>query len=349
MRWYHTLLYPFSVVYDFATALRNHLFDIGYKKEMNFDVPTVVVGNLSVGGSGKTPMVEFLIESLTEKYRLAVLSRGYGRKTRGFIMLQDGLSPEQVGDEPFQIFSKYGKNIKVAVGEQRTLAIPKIMLQYPDTALILLDDAFQHRYLRADYNILLTTFHSPFFRDHVLPMGLLRESRSGARRANLVIVTKCPDNLGEELKALYIGEIKKYTNAKTIFTSIQYGEPYSVLDNGKQIKQKVVLVSGIANDALFVNECQSRFQVIEKFTFGDHHTYSDSDMKKITSVLKEMPDSMLLTTEKDAVKLKNPSFRDYLAEFPIFAMPIKINMSAQDQNALRKELSDMVSAKAYHQ
>ncbi|PRY88531.1 tetraacyldisaccharide 4'-kinase [Mongoliibacter ruber] len=348
MRWYAPLLYPLSFCYDGVTKLRNHMFDIGLKKHTGFDVPCIVVGNLNVGGSGKTPMVEFLIEALSKKHKIAILSRGYGRKTKGFLMINEHLSPSEVGDEPFQMFSKFRQFAKFAVGEKRVLAIPKILEKHPEINLILLDDAFQHRYLKADLNIMLTTFQQPFFNDFVLPLGRLRESRSGAKRADIVVVSKCPVGIKDSSKENYIENIGNYTSAKTIFSQIQYGEPIAVLGNGGKLKPKAVVVSGLANDSLFVEECEKRVHVIEKLSFKDHHEYTLAEIRHLVELVSSQQDCMLLTTEKDAVKLKNTSFRDYLAEIPIFALPIKISMTKLDEQYLLGQISNMIAEKAYH-
>ncbi len=347
MRWYDPLLYPLSLCYDVVTKVRNRMFDVGIKKSHNFDHPSIVVGNLNVGGSGKTPMVEFLVEEFAKMFNLVVLSRGYGRKTSGFLMVNENLGPLEVGDEPFQIFSKFREKIKVAVGEKRVPAVTGILRNHPETNLILLDDAFQHRYLRADFYILLTTYQNPFFEDQVLPLGRLRESKMGARRANVVVVTKCPSDLEASERKSYTDRIAEFTPAKTIFSTIQYGEPISVLENGSSVKSKAILVSGIANESLFVRECERRFEVVEKISYGDHHDYKVSEIKYIRDLIRLHKDCMVITTEKDAVKLKNPSFHDYLAEIPIFALPIKIKMTEKDQMYLLGQISNMIAEKAY--
>lgn len=348
MRWYDPLLYPLSICYDAVTKVRNLMFDSGLKKSTSFDIPCIVVGNLNVGGSGKTPMVEFLIRKLSLQNKLAVLSRGYGRKTTGFLMVDEKLGPQEVGDEPFQIFSKFRKKIVVAVGEKRVLAVRKILESHSETNLVLCDDAFQHRYLKADLYIMLTTYQKPFFKDWVLPLGRLRESRNGAGRADIVVVSKCPSDLSDTTKGVYRKAIAKYTHAKTIFSTIQYGEPISVLENGKKPTSKAILVSGIADDSLFVEACKKRFELIKVIRYKDHHEYKLSEIQILKDLVTSHGDCMLITTEKDAVKLKNPSFRDYLAEIPIFALPITISMTEEDQQYLLGQISKITAEKAYY-
>lgn len=351
MHWYDPLLYPFSFLYDGATRFRNHLFDIGKKKSVVFEVPTIAVGNLSMGGTGKTPMVELLLELLKGKYKMAALSRGYGRKTTGFFMADNHSDPSQIGDEPFQIFSKFGNEVAVAVGEERVVAIPQLLLQRPETEVIVLDDAFQHRYVKADFYLLLTTYQRPFFRDKVVPLGTLREAASGAKRADMVIVTKCPDGLGSEEKTAYKTQILDLVDKDlpVLFAGLAYGNPVLVSGKGYSLEKgsEVVLVSGIANDELFVKEASLHFKVKQVERYSDHHHYKKGDVQKIVSILKNHPQAVLLTTEKDATKLKSHEFREYWRDFPIFALPIQVKLDAQDKALLESVLVKIIRDKAY--
>ena len=351
MRWYDPLLYPFSFLYDGATRFRNHLFDIGRKKSVVFQVPTIAVGNLSMGGTGKTPMVELLLQLLKGRYNLATLSRGYGRKTTGFFMADSQSDPSQIGDEPFQIFSKFGKEVAVAVGEERVVAIPQLLMQRPETDVIVLDDAYQHRYVKADFYILLTTFQRPFFRDKVVPLGTLREAPSGAKRADVVIVTKCPDTLATEDQTAYKKQILSYAakDIPVLFASLAYGKPSLVSGKEQSLEKgsEVVLVSGIANDELFVKEARSHFNVKHVERYSDHHHYKKADVQKVVSILENHPQAVLLTTEKDATKLKSPEFREYWRDFPIFALPIQVKLEAEDQALLESVLVNVIRDKAY--
>jgi tetraacyldisaccharide 4'-kinase len=347
MRWYDPFLYPFSLMYDGITRYRNSMFDSGIKKSTNFLIPTVVVGNLNLGGSGKTPMVEFLVESLKDQYQLATLSRGYGRKTKGFLLAEKNITPKDIGDEPFQIYAKYGKDVTVAVGEERVMAIPQIIFHRPETELILLDDAFQHRYVKGDFYILLTTFQKPFFQDKVLPLGTLRENAEGAKRADLVIVTKCPASLTDQEKAFFTKEIRKFTEVQILFAGIKYGNPVPLFNSDLQPRKEAILVSGIANDRLFQEAAEKSFKVVETITFGDHHRYTLSDAGRISEMSKKHKKAMVLTTEKDAVKLKDGAFHEYLAEIPIFALPIKVDLAERDAQYLIGRITNIIKDKAY--
>ncbi|PSL04942.1 tetraacyldisaccharide 4'-kinase [Cecembia rubra] len=346
MRWYDPLLYPFALLYGGVTALRNRLFDKGLKKSISFSVPTIVVGNLNVGGSGKTPMVELLIEYLKDDFQLATLSRGYGRKSRGFLIGEVHMGPDELGDEPFQIFSKYGKCLTVAVGEDRVKAISKIISLRPETNLILLDDAFQHRYVKGDINILLTTYQKPFFEDSILPLGTLREDPKGADRADLVIVTKTPAGVSEEVKNRYRETICKYTKGKIAFAGIRYGKPFPLFGESFEENKNVILVSGIANDRLLYQEVSKSYKVVERLSFGDHYYYKVSDVLRIQQLAKSRENCMVLTTEKDAAKLKNEAFQKYLSEIPIFVLPIQVQLDSEILDWLKDKLNQIVANKA---
>ncbi|UCS95643.1 tetraacyldisaccharide 4'-kinase [Echinicola marina] len=351
MQPYQYFMYPFSLLYDGITRLRNRMFDTGVKKSIVFEIPTIVVGNLAIGGTGKTPMVEFFVENFKGSHELACLSRGYGRKTQGFILAGSGATADELGDEPFQIFSKYGHEITVAVGEQRILAIPQIIAENPATELVVLDDAFQHRYVKGDMNVLLTTFQKPFFEDHVLPMGTLRESREGAKRADVVVVTKSPKELEERTKQEYIAKIRPYVkkHCPVLFAGLNYGEPYNVRSHEKADVQKVVLVSGIANNKLLKEWVEAKYELLEVLEYSDHHHYNEKDLRFMLERMEAYRDEnpTLLTTEKDAVKLNANKFLPYLQEIPIFAVPVQVKFEEKDRDTLLDMASKVIRNKAY--
>jgi len=349
MRWFEPLLYPLAVLYGAATNLRNHLFDIGLKKSINFTVPTIAVGNLQVGGTGKTPMVEFIIHSLAKEYKITVLSRGYGRKTRGFHWANSSSNAAEIGDEPLQIYSKYAPNINVAVGEDRVLAVPEILIQGPETELIVLDDAFQHRYLKADAYIMLTTYQQPFFEDKILPLGRLRENPKGAERADVIIVTKCPQNVSDKEKDQYIRKVRAFSgeNISILFSSLTYGTPLEISNTGKKPKDQAILLSGLANSSDFVKKVSEEYEVVGNFEFRDHHSYTLNDLKVVKNHYDKFPNSVILTTEKDAVKMRNPLFETFRNEIPIFSLPIEVKFNETDQKFLINFMHHLVEKKAY--
>jgi tetraacyldisaccharide 4'-kinase len=350
MRWYAFLLYPFALLYDLVTRLRNWFFDLGWLKSISSPIPSIVVGNLSVGGTGKTPMIEFLIRMLRKEQKIATLSRGYGRKTKGFLKATPEVSPEEIGDEPFQIYQKFGQDISVAVGEDRLAAL-NVIATWPDAPeLILLDDAFQHRYVQGDLQILLTTYQKPFFSDYLLPMGRLRESRSGAKRADLIIITKCPEQLGESEKSKFKSEVAQYSksNPPVLFSSISYGEPTSLSDSAP-FSSKIILLTGLANDQSLVEYVSEKYELLEMLSYPDHHDYSDADFNKVRGTFKqhESRNPVVLTTEKDGVKLKSNAPKGFLEEIPIFVLPMEVRFSPTDELALAQLIQQKVFKKDY--
>ena len=322
------LLSPFSFLYLLITSLRNHLYTIGYTRSFKFDTKIIAVGNLTVGGTGKTPHVEYLIRLLKDSYKVATLSRGYGRKTRGIVIADGKATADTLGDEPMQFYKKFSAEISVAVGEERALAIPTLLLEKPDTQVILLDDAYQHRKVIPDLNILITDYNRPFYDDSILPGGRLRESRTGAKRADVIIVSKSPANLEDEKRNKIIGKIKKYSSAAApvFFTGISYKEPRSVFGNSVESIKKIILFSGIAKAEGLKAEVGKNYELLKFFEYPDHHDYVASDFKKMTDYYSEnYKDSLaLLTTEKDMVKIISNPHRELFENVPLYYLPIEV-------------------------
>jgi tetraacyldisaccharide 4'-kinase len=320
------LLFPFAVCYDVITRIRNRLYDFGYKPVASFDVATVCVGNLSVGGTGKSPMIEHLIRIFRrENIKVATLSRGYGRATKGVRIARENDTASTIGDEPFQFYKKFSGTVPVVVGEERALAIPYIMDEFPDTEVILLDDAFQHRAVKADIQLMLTDYNNLFFQDYILPVGYLRESRAGAARASCVIVTKCPLEIEEEKMMSIENKIQKFSTAPVFFTTIRYGEFMHFGKKPERINDSVILVSGIANDKPLANFlAQNNFKIKEHLAYKDHHDYTRKDVARMIE-LSGKYDAMIVTTEKDFVKLSADGFSDLIFSFVIAYLPIEID------------------------
>lgn len=321
MNWWQVLLFPFSVIYDLITRLRNHLYNIGSKKSFEFEANVISVGNLSVGGTGKTPMVDFLIQHFLKKGKfVATLSRGYGRKTKGFIVCTKSESPETVGDEPFTYFEKYKERVMVTVCEDRALAIPFILAENPDLDVIILDDAFQHRTVVPSFSVLLTTHKKPFWRDYIMPSGTLREARKGAKRADAIIVTKSKKLESfqelEQLDVPYFHTKVEYGNATTFF--------------GDSQKEKVVVACGLADNQPFIDYASEQFEVKKIFSFADHYAYTKRDIDALLSSLDN--ETMLVTTEKDFVKLK--VFRELEAHTCSY-IPINISFLKDEEHFLQ--------------
>jgi tetraacyldisaccharide 4'-kinase len=328
------LLWPFAVLYDAVTRVRNYLFDIGRKPSFSFETFVVNVGNLTVGGTGKTPHVELLINVLADHYKIATLSRGYGRKSRGFLLADKNSDADLLGDEPMQFYHKYGDKVTVAVGEERAHAIPCILHEVEDTKVILLDDAYQHRYVKPDINILLSDYSRPFYKDLVLPAGRLRESRKGADRADAVIVTKCPELLTLEEQKVITNDVRKYAGKEkpVYFTTIKYLKPVPVFKKSEDIPKKIVFFAGIANPSQVIEKISKDYQLQESVRFSDHHTYKLKDVEHLIAKARAFGnDTGLLTTEKDMVRLLTPEFAEMLKAIPFFYIPIEVKFLWEKQ------------------
>ncbi|MBT1702564.1 tetraacyldisaccharide 4'-kinase [Chryseosolibacter indicus] len=315
------LLFPFAVLFDLVTSIRNSLYERGYKPSASFDLPVISVGNLAVGGTGKTPMIEYLIRLLSKHYKIATLSRGYGRETSGIRIAANTDSASTIGDEPFQLYRKFGESVKVCVGEERALAIPFIIDQAEETEVILLDDSFQHRKVKPSFQVVLTDYNNLFTKDWLMPVGRLRESRRGIDRADVVVVTKCPPELGNEEMLEIEKSIRQYTSKPVFFSVIRYGDPVAINTYSK-IDERVILVTGIANHKPIEDYVAKHFKLIHHFLFPDHHSYTNEDLKKITA-FAEKENAMVLTTEKDAAKLDSPPFAYAYDYIPFFYLPIQ--------------------------
>ncbi len=315
-------LYPFAGIYNTVTSVRNYLFDIDYKKSFEFQSNIIGVGNLTVGGTGKTPMVEYLIRLLSDHNKVATLSRGYGRKSKGFRVASENDNAETIGDEPFQIYRKFD-NVAVTVGEERAVAIPHILADSnPD--VILLDDAFQHRYVKPSLNILLCDYRRPFYKDYIMPLGMLRESRKGAKRADAIVVTKCPKELTENS----INEVRKgineYSSAPIFFAKQEYSAPMSI-NGDNELGDNVLLFSGLANNASFTEYVSEKFNLADDLYFPDHHSYTAQDLNLIEERFRQIQqeNKCIITTEKDYVKLLNSKLFGIVEHWPLFYIPIK--------------------------
>lgn len=309
------ILFPFAILYGFITSIRNFLFDKGILKSTSFDIPVIAVGNLSVGGTGKTPQIEYLIRLLSDKYKIATLSRGYKRKSEGFVLANENSNAEILGDEPFQFYQKF-PNIMVAVDANRTNGIQQLLSQNKKPEIVLLDDAYQHRKVKAGFYILLTSYGDLYADDFMLPTGNLRESRSGAERASIVVVTKCPKILTEEEQTDIRLKLKLKGSQKVFFTFIDY----DMVIYGKNEKIAVseikpeskLLLAGIAKPKPFFDYLKNESD--ECLTFPDHHHFSDADLN---SIRNKANGRKIITTEKDYVRLKDSELVDQLYYLPI--------------------------------
>ncbi len=299
---------------------------MGILHSTSFNLPIICVGNLSVGGTGKTPMVIYLSAFLKDQFRIAILSRGYKRKTAGYALAHPGITALEIGDEPKLFHSKF-PDIPVAVGEQRLVAIPQLLHDRPDTEVILLDDAFQHRAVKAGMNILLTEYGNLYTHDWFLPTGELRDERSGASRARVIMVTKCPPTLSTEERKAIIRQLNPAEQQEVFFTGIEYGVPYHILTGEKYPLDdalEVLLISGIANPKPLKNYLIETVGTYEEILFSDHHIFTIDDWKEISKKYEQLDteNKIVLTTEKDAVRLIK--FSDKLKNFPLYVIPIQV-------------------------
>lgn len=269
-------------------------------------------------------MVEYIIRLFHPQYTVATLSRGYGRITKGFKFASSSENASTLGDEPFQIFKKFGGKVKVSVGEERALAIPYIIDEVPETQLIVLDDNFQHRKVKPSFQVVLTDFQNLFYKDYLLPVGQLRESRRGVSRADAIVVTKCPFDLDEEKMMEVEKCIREYADKPIFFAGIRYGNPIA-LDHSYPTSNKVVLVSGIANHKPLENYVASHYTLIRHFAFADHHPYSKHDLNEIMQVARK-ENAMVLLTEKDAVKIDSGALKELIHGVSIFYLPIETEL-----------------------
>ncbi len=335
MNFLRKILFPFAILYGFVTWFRNFLFDNGLLKSYGFNIPVIAVGNLSVGGTGKTPQIEYLIRLLSDHYKVATLSRGYKRKSEGFILADSHSNAEILGDEPFQFYSKF-PNIQVAVDANRKNGIEQLLAQKDNPEIILLDDAFQHRKVKAGFYILLTAYGDLYADDWMLPTGNLREGREGSERANAIVVTKCPPDLSEQEQEVIWKKINPAFHQNLYFSFISYDDQIvsqqQKIDVAEIKDSEKVLLAGIAKPKPFFAHLQGQNDIV--MDFPDHHHFSENDISEIKN---KAAGKMIVTTEKDYVRLKGQ-----LPDEQLFYLPIKSEF-IKDQKFFDQQVLDFVS------
>ena len=336
---FRVLLLPFALLYGVVVYVRNWLYNKQYLKSVQFNIPMICVGNLSLGGTGKSPMVEYLLSILSEDYKIATLSRGYKRRTKGYALAGVNTTALEIGDEPMQFHIKY-PNVSVAVGERRIEAIPQLIQDVPDLAAVILDDAFQHREIVAGLNILLTDYSNLYCDDVFFPTGDLRDERRSAKRANIIVVTKCPENLAEAERDEIIEKLFPDQHQAIFFTSIAYDTPYHIYDPNKQwnlsVKDEVLLVCGIANPIPLKEYLHEQTQTYYQISYSDHHIFSIEDLNDIKNKFEQITadSKIILTTEKDAVRLVK--YTEELNTIPLYVLPIKPNFLFNSKEAFNQ-------------
>jgi len=343
------LLLPFAILFGIIVYLRNLLYDLKVIRPVRFSVPTIGVGNLAVGGTGKSPHIEYLVKTLTPYIHVASLSRGYGRKTTGTIEVMNNATSEQVGDEPLVLKMKF-PDISVFVGSNRAFAIPELMGRKPQTQVVLLDDIFQHRSVIPHENILLTEYSLPYFGDFLLPVGALREMPMGAKRADTIIVTKCPPEITLEQEEYFRKKIKPGPNQQVYFSTFSYGDPYRLFQPTQRIKlqesMEVILFSAIAGTDYLMEYLKTQTKMIHSIEFQDHHFFTGDEILQLknTYTVLNAPEKIILTTEKDAVRLAMHREQIIAQQLPIFILPVEVKFIGSNahlfDNYIKQRLLD---------
>jgi tetraacyldisaccharide 4'-kinase len=337
------ILLPVSLCYGIAMHIRNILFDLHILPSRSFDKPLISVGNLTYGGTGKTPHIEYLIRLLTPAKFVATLSRGYGRKSNGFILASKRSNVKYIGDEPLQFLKKF-EGVKVAVDEKRSRGAGILLQKYPDLDVILMDDAFQHRYVKPSLSILLTDYHHLYSEDMVIPSGSLREFRLGANRADIIVVTKTPKIFSPITRRRIIEELRPKEIQQIYFSYIKYTDPVPVFDTVTTpfpVKvTNILLFTGIANDYPLREYLERMCSELVVLKFADHHPYKIKDIDEITRRFRDLPTQkkIIVTTEKDVMRLKTPELSSYLKNLPLFCVPMEIDFHGSDKEKFDNEI-----------
>jgi tetraacyldisaccharide 4'-kinase len=323
------------------------MFDIHILRSQKPQLPAVCVGNICTGGSGKTPHVEYLIRLLKDDSKVCTLSRGYGRKSKGFILAKEPMNSEILGDESMQYFQKY-PDISVCVDANRRVAIRKLKTEAPDTEVILLDDAYQHRYVKAGLTILLTDYFRPYYNDHLLPVGNLREPRSAIKRADIIVVTKSPSMLSPIVKEDVLEKIKRRQNQNVYFSYIKHGDLHypdgSVCKINREVYNHFVVRAGIYNPYPLVEHLRNLTKDIKIFQFSDHHEFTKSDLKRVRKHFLDYfcNHKYIVTTEKDLMRLKDsPAFTE-ISDLPICYVPIEVEFHKGDKAQFDAQILEYV-------
>jgi len=308
------LLYPLSLIFGLITGIRNFLYDAGIIPSVEFPFPVICVGNITVGGTGKTPHTEYIAGLLRANFKVATLSRGYKRKTRDFRIASSSALVSDIGDEPMQIFRNF-PDVLVTVDRNRVHGVNKILQEYPETEVIILDDSFQHRRITPGFSILLSDFERLMVRDHMMPYGNLRENKGNMRRADMILITKSPENISPIQRRLIVKEINKLPYQNLYFTTFRYKSPIPVFENCQTVAESeislcpdcgIVLITGIANPQPLKEYLQKSYSEIIHLSFPDHHNFNEKDLLSISSAYINLKSAnrYLFTTEKDAVRLR---------------------------------------------
>ena len=357
MKFLKLIFFPLSILYGIILLIRNKFYDWKILTSMEFNIPVISVGNLCLGGTGKSPHVEYLIRTLKLNFFLAILSRGYGRNTLGFLLVNENAHSLEAGDEPLQFKRKF-TDVVVAVDKKRVHGIKKIQELFPKVNLVLLDDAFQHRAVKPVVSILLTDFNKLFMDDFVIPGRTLREFRSGYKRANIIIVSKSPENIDPLEKKEILNRIMPLAHQRVYFSFIKYGDfiplkgtiPMKEFSlNKKYFFEKnftIILLTGIANSDPLEKYLKEKVNNLIVINFGDHHQYSITDLSRVKRKFNEVASAnkIILTTEKDAMRLDGPPLREAFNNLPVYYIPIEIGFSEEEEQEFNKQIMEYIGA-----
>ena len=344
-------LIPLSWLYGIGVGFRNQLFNIGLLKQHDYDIPIISVGNITVGGAGKTPHVEYLIRLLKDKVKVAVLSRGYKRKTHGYVLANDSSTVTDIGDEPYQMKQKY-QDVHIAVDKKRVDGIAHITgdAETNDTDVILLDDAFQHRYVKPGINILLVDYHRLIIYDKLLPAGRLREPQSGKNRADIVIITKCPKDLKPMEFRVLTKAMNLYPYQSLYFTTIEYESLTPLFAKEKSTIEKealgdkhVMLITGIASPKQIIIDLKPHVKEMTTLAFSDHHQFKSKDIMKINETFNAIKgEKIIVTTEKDATRLEQLEGLSEEVKQNLYVLPIKVKFMINQEEEFNDKIIDYV-------
>jgi len=345
------LLLPIALLYHIVLSIRHKLYDWRILKSWQFEYPVIGVGNLNLGGTGKTPTVEYLINILRPHYRVATLSRGYGRKTKGFQRADSQSTYETIGDEPLQYFRKF-PDVKIGVDEDRIEGMEKLVFGKDTPDVYLLDDAFQHRRIKAGLNLLLTEYQHLYCNDFLFPAGTLRDIKSAARRTQIIIVSKSPKTMDESDKQRIINKLIPKKHQKVFFSYLEYQPLQPLNEAAKQVSfdsaDSVLAFCGIANPKPFVKELKNRHKTIDFLHFGDHHAYTENDVKTILKRFENLAGGkkIIVTTEKDAARLTNSPYLCQFEKAPLYAFPVSVRFHEEEK--FNEEILNYVRQNIHH-
>lgn len=355
MKFLRIIAFPLSFIYGIIVAIRNKMYDTGILPSREFEVPVISVGNLCVGGTGKTPHIEYLIRLLKSEFYIATLSRGYGRKTNGFLLADTQSTASEIGDEPLQFKRKYS-NVRVAVDANRIKGIGGLQKNFPSLQTILLDDAFQHRAVKPGLSIVLTDYSKLYVNDFIMPTGSLREFKNGVIRADIIIVTKCPVILLPIERKRLLNELKPMPHQHVYFSYIKYGD-FLPLNSSEQRNPftkefyfernySILLLTGIANTSPLEYYLKDKVKNIQRAKYPDHHRFTQNDIGNIKKIFNNIaaPNKIILTTEKDAMRLKGPEYAEALKDLPVFYIPIEIDFHDKDKEQFNEQITHYVRA-----